>query len=140
MRASPQLGVSPNAIVRYLRKLGHRCSVRFEMTVEQLERFTRRGHPVIVAYQEWAHRPSTVDYSICWDNGHYSVVVGVVDDHVILVDPSSRRHKRKLDSQSFIAKWRDIETRGDKILRVYSRWGVAVGPRHIRRAENALVL
>jgi hypothetical protein len=99
------------------------------MTLGLIGGYLERGWPVIVAYQAWAHRPSQTDLKKCWDNGHYSVVIGMEDARIWLVDPSSARKRRSLDAQDFVAHWRDIETNG----RIYRRWGVAVGPRYKRR-------
>jgi predicted double-glycine peptidase len=130
--ATPEDGLSPSGIARFLRRSRYSHKQQQRMTLSLLAAYLERGWPVIVAYQAWPHRPSETDLGASWDNGHYSVVVCIRDARVCLVDPSSRRRRRWLDADKFIASWRDIETRGDKI---YRRWGVAVGPRYRRRSQ-----
>jgi predicted double-glycine peptidase len=126
---TPESGLSPVGIVRFLRKARHSHKQYQRMTLSLLGSYLERGWPVIVAYQAWPHKPSQTDLGRSWDHGHYSVVVSVADGRICLVDPSSKRPRRFLDAGQFIASWRDIEDSG----RIYRRWGVAVGPKYTPR-------
>lgn len=128
--AIPEDGLSPAGIVKFLRRSRYSHKQSQRMTLALLGKYLDRGWPIIVAYQAWPHKPSQTDLGRSWDHGHYSVVVGIRDARVCLVDPSSKRPRRFLDADKFIASWRDIENSG----RIYRRWGVAVGPRYRRRA------
>ena len=128
--ATPEDGLSPAGIARFLRRSRYSHKQQQRMTLSLLSTYLERGWPVIVAYQAWPHKPSQTDLGRSWDHGHYSVVVCIRDARVCLVDPSSRRKRRWLDADKFIASWRDIENSG----RIYRRWGVAVGPRYRRRS------
>lgn len=128
--ATPEDGLSPSRMTRFLRSARHSHKQHQRMTLSLLSSYLDRGWPVIVAYQAWPHKPSQTDLGASWDNGHYSIVACLSDGRVGLVDPSSKRPRRWLDADRFIASWRDIETRGD---RIYRRWGVAVGPRYKRK-------
>jgi len=129
--ATPENGSSPAQITNYLKSARHSHKQQSRMTLSLLGSYLERGWPVIVAYQAWPYRPSETDLGASWDNGHYSVCVGIVGSRVCLVDPSSARARRFLDADKFIASWRDIENSG----RIYRRWGVAVGPRYRRRSQ-----
>ena len=130
MGCTPELGTSPAQIARFLRAQRFSHKQQSRMTLSLLQAYLERGWPVIVAYQAWPHKPSQTDLGQSWDHGHYSVVVSVHDGRVCLVDPASKRPRRFLDADKFIASWRDIEASG----RIYRRWGVAVGPRYRRRS------
>ena len=127
---TPELGTSPAQIARYLRAIRHKHKQQSRMTLSLLQAYLERGWPVIVAYQAWPHKPSQTDLGQSWDHGHYSIVVDVAGGRVCLVDPSSKRPRRFLDADKFIASWRDIEASG----LIYRRWGVAVGPRYRGRS------
>lgn len=127
--ATPENGLSPAGIARFLRASRYSHKQQQRMTLALLTAYIDRGWPVVVAYQAWPHKPSQTDLGQCWDHGHYSVVVGVADNFVWLVDPSSKRKRRRVEKTAFVASWRDIETNG----RIYRRWGVAIGPRYTRR-------
>jgi uncharacterized protein len=129
--ATPDDGLSPAGIAKFLRRSRYSHKQQQRMTLSLLSAYLERGWPVIVAYQAWPHKPSETDLGRSWDHGHYSVVVSVHAGRVCLVDPSSKRPRRFLDADKFIASWRDIETRGD---RIYRRWGVAVGPQYRKRS------
>ena len=129
--ATPEDGLSPAGIAKFLRRSRYSHKQQQRMTLALLKAYIDRGWPVIVAYQAWPHKPSETDLGRSWDHGHYSVCVAVADGRVCLVDPSSKRPRRWLDADKFIASWRDIEARGD---RIYRRWGVAVGPQYRKRS------
>jgi ABC-type bacteriocin/lantibiotic exporter with double-glycine peptidase domain len=135
MGCTPEFGTSPPQIARHLRSIRHKHKQQSRMSLPLIGAYLERGWPVIVAYQAWPHRPSETDLAHTWDNGHYSIAVALEDNRICLVDPSSKRKRRWLNSNEFVAHWRDIET----AARVYMRWGVAVGPRYHRRVSHALV-
>jgi len=123
---TPENGLSPAGIARFLRAARYKHKQQQNMTLDMLASYVERGWPIIVDYQAWPFRPSQTDLGQTWDNGHYSVVVAVRDGRVCLVDPSSRRRRRWIEAERFLASWRDIEAND----RIYRRWGVAVGPRY----------
>jgi predicted double-glycine peptidase len=129
MGCTPELGTSPIQIARHLRSARHSHKQQSRMSIPLLQSYLDQEWPIIVAYQAWPHRPSETDLGQTWDNGHYSVVVAIDQGRVCLVDPSSRRKRRWIESTKFVASWRDIETPA----RVYIRWGVAIGPRYKKR-------
>lgn len=122
---TPALGVDPGPMVSFLKDEGYRLKSKFGWTLEEVAKCLAKGWPVIVAYQDWAHKPSATDYATCWDNGHYAIVIGLKPDRVWLVDPSSERKRRSLHANDFLGRWRDLTEHG----RQYHRWGVAVGAR-----------
>ena len=125
MEACPDAGVSPKALATFFRQERHRFSQASGLTLRRIDGFLDKGWPVIVAYQDWAHKPSQTNYAVTWDNGHYAIVAGHEEGRIWLVDPSSKRKRRSLDATEFIARWRDITVKGETI----HRWGVAIGPR-----------
>lgn len=127
--ATPDDGASPRQLVGYLRQSRHRVKQYHNMILPDIAASIDRGWPVIVAYQDWPHRPSETDLTRTYDNGHYAVVIGLQGCRIWLADPSSDRRRRSLDTEEFIGRWRDIETSG----KIIKRWGVCVGPRYTAR-------
>ena len=123
--ADPENGVDPQPIVSYFRSEGYRTKTRFGMSLEDVSQCLAKGWPVMVAYQDWAHRPSATNYHTCWDNGHYAIIAALEPDRLWLVDPSSDRPRRSLKTDDFIGRWRDLTKNGAQ----YRHWGLGVGPR-----------
>lgn len=124
--ADPEDGCPPQALAKFFRNRKFRTKSKFaKPELRSLEAMIDKGWPVIVAYQDWASKPSETNYHKSWDNGHYSVLVGYDDERFWFLDPSSDRKKRSLDKKDFAGRWRDITTKG----KIFHRWGLAVGPK-----------
>jgi predicted double-glycine peptidase len=114
-------GTSPAAILRVAREHGLIATMREHMTIADLEDYVARGVPVIVDYQAWAEQPNH-DYTNDWENGHYSVVVGVDRRNVYLEDPSILGARGRIPRAEFEARWHDQETPSER----YHRMGIAL--------------
>ena len=123
--ADPDDGVEPEILVKYFRDRRFKIKQKYDMTIEDLEKSIDNGNPVIIAYQDWAHKPSETNYHKSWDNGHYAVVMGYDSEKIYLSDPSSVKAKKGLKKEDFYGRWRDIGMDG----KFYHRWGVSIGPR-----------
>jgi predicted double-glycine peptidase len=130
MHCTPDDGTSPASMSRFVRSWRHRIKTSTNLTLTDLHEMTANGWPVIVAYQDWPHRPSETDLTRTYDNGHYAVVCGIEDDKVYLMDPSSSRRRKTIEAPQFVARWRDIGVKGE----IYSQWGLAIGPLYSRRS------
>jgi ABC-type bacteriocin/lantibiotic exporter with double-glycine peptidase domain len=79
----------------------------------------------LVVYQAWGTEKEYEEL----ESGHYSVIYGVDDEDVYLLDPSIHKDdglglgKRKLSLERFSANWRDKDEDG----RVYTKWCLSVG-------------
>ena len=123
--ADPDCGVEPEVLVKYFRDRRFRIKQKHNMTIEDLEKAIDRGNLVIIAYQDHAHKPTETNYSLSWDNGHYSVVIGYDKDKIYISDPSSVKKKKGLKKEDLYGRWRDIGMDG----KFYHQWGVSIGPR-----------
>jgi len=121
LRTDAQNGTEPQEILRVAREHGLTATMHEGMSLADLESHVSRGVPVIVDYQAWseAEHPS---YANDWDDGHYSVVVGIDQHHVYLEDPSILGSRGRIPRAEFEARWHDIGNDG----RRYHRMGIAL--------------
>lgn len=103
--ASRYEGTRQALMVLAFRKLGYKTIVRFPATVKDIESFVRKEVPVIVNYQAWGY-------------GHYSVVVGFNNTHLLLLDPL-KGARRKIRKDLFAKRWHGSQ-QGEK-----RRWMLA---------------
>jgi hypothetical protein len=75
-------------MVRGARRHGLVARIKRGMSLDELAHYVNQGIPVVVGYQAWVKNPRTVDWQRENNSGHYSVVVGVGNGHVWLMDPS----------------------------------------------------
>ena len=71
------------------------CYINQDSTIEEIKYFVKLGFPVIVDYTE----PSS-------DEGHYSIVSGYQDGHIILNDPWNGKGF-SLTTADFLSRWHD---------------------------------
>lgn len=98
---------------------------RENLSIEDIKRDLGEGRLCLVVYQAWG---TEKEYSEL-ESGHYSVIYGIDDEDVYLLDPSIHKDdglglgRRKLSLERFLANWRDKDSQG----RIYIRWRLAVG-------------
>jgi ABC-type bacteriocin/lantibiotic exporter with double-glycine peptidase domain len=94
-------------------------------SIEDIKRGLGEGKLCLVVYQAWG---TEKEYSEL-ESGHYSVIYGVDEEDVYLLDPSIHKDdglglgRRKLSLERFLANWKDK----DDADRLYTRWCLAVG-------------
>ena len=126
LMADPDEGCPPEKLIRFFKNRKFPTKHKFpEPCVKSLEKVLDKGWPIIVAYQDWAHRPSETNYHVTWDNGHYAVMIGYDAERFWFIDPSSSKKKRSLLKEDFLGRWRDISSCG----KLYHNWGLAIGPK-----------
>ena len=101
-------GTYPEDLVRGARALGFEAEVKENLTLDEVERFTASGHPMIALGQVWRSQGSKADVAEDWDNGHYIVVLGVDRDYVYFQDPYIRMSKGFVPRKTFDAHWHQV--------------------------------
>jgi predicted double-glycine peptidase len=104
LKSTPEEGTDYHEIVRFAQSKGLSAEVVEGMTVDALKRYTAAGKPVLVAIQAWGDKS---DYSNDWDDGHYSIVIGIDERNVYLMDPSTAGNYTFIPIPEFIARWHD---------------------------------
>jgi hypothetical protein len=109
LHTTPETGTYPEDIVRAARELGFEAEVNENLTIDDLEKSTRKGIPVIVLGQAWrsreeAKRAVTED----WEDGHYVVILAVDNDYVYFEDPYVRMGKGFTPRHTFEDHWHNI--------------------------------
>jgi len=109
LRTTPETGTYPEDIVRVAREMGFRAEVRDSLTIEDIQRFTKKGHPVIVLGQAWRSREES-DKALAddWEDGHYAVILEVDNSYVYFEDPYLRLGKGFIPRHAFEEGWHNI--------------------------------
>ena len=83
-----------------------------DMTLDELRSVLLSGGVVIVLYQAWPELSTDVDWPIMWRDGHYSVVVGMDESRVYLMDPYQAEGMYGwIPHEEFLQRWH--HTNGD---------------------------
>ena len=118
-------GTRPEAIKKFFEEKGLIVVEAENQTIDDIKRELLAGKLCLVVYQAWGTEKEYLEL----ESGHYSVIYGIDEEDVYLMDPSIHKDdglgigKRKLSLERFLANWRDKDENG----RVYIRWCLAVG-------------
>ena len=101
------MGTEHEGMINAAKAIGGFVFAKDEGTVEELGYFVvKEKLPAIIG---WFDR----------DDDHYSVVVSITDQHIIIVDPASDEPERWLDRKTFPKIWFDFVGKDDKTV----SWG-----------------
>ncbi|MDO4199616.1 MAG: C39 family peptidase [Clostridia bacterium] len=82
------------------------------MTVDDLIKEIKKGHPVICAIQAWnwdenGKYSMDLDYSNEWECGHWVIAIGYLRDNIIFMDPSTAGNYTYIPKDKLVARWHD---------------------------------
>jgi len=106
---TPEDGTYPEEIVRVARSQGFEAELKDHLTLEEVERATAQGEPVIVLGQVWrSQKPVDAPMTEEWDSGHWFIVLSVDKDYVYFEDPYVRMGKGFVPRQTFEELWHNV--------------------------------
>lgn len=106
---TPEEGTYPEEIVRVARSQGFEAELKDHLTLDEVERATARGEPVIVLGQVWrSQKPGEQSMTEEWDSGHWFIVLAVDKDYVYFEDPYVRMGKGFVPRQTFEELWHNV--------------------------------
>src|SRR5262245_8643780 len=109
LHTNSQVGTYPEDIAKGARSLGFDAEVIENLTLDQLDRLTADGSPVIALAQVWlSDRDADRPLEDIWDNGHYIVVLGVDQDYVYFQDPFIQMSKAFVPRKTFEDHWHQV--------------------------------
>jgi predicted double-glycine peptidase len=116
-------GTRPEDIEKLANKCGLKASIQEPMEIDDLEKLTDDGVPVIVAMQAWRDTKAT-PWASDWDDGHYEVVIGVDKDEIHFEDPSVSKKRAFIHRDEFLKRWHDVDRDGKKRIHL----GIVIRP------------
>jgi len=106
---TPEEGTYPEDLAAGARALGFEATVKDNLTLDEVEKFTANGDPMIALAQVWRSQKD-VGKSVVedFDDGHYIVVLGVDKDYVYFQDPFARMCKAFAPRKMFEDHWHQV--------------------------------
>jgi hypothetical protein len=110
MGTTEEEGTYPENMVKGARALGFDVEARQDLTLDEVQKFTADGHPMIALAQVWRSQAQTSAKALEdeWDAGHYIVVLGVDEKNVYFQDPYARNCKAFVPRKMFEAHWHQV--------------------------------
>jgi hypothetical protein len=77
------------------------------LEIGDLGAYLEAGYTCILNIQAWGNYDSMTDFEEVWEDGHYVVLVNLINDDVELMDPSIAGQYGRLSRKEFEARWHD---------------------------------
>ncbi len=107
LKTTSETGTYPEDILRVARELGFVAEL--QENLEDLEKSTSKGIPVIALGQAWRSRADAKKApEEDWQDGHYIVILAVDEDYVYFEDPFIRMGKGFIPKKKFEKHWHNI--------------------------------
>lgn len=118
LKTNPKEGTDWAEMLRYAQESGLTATAEEKVTFERLQSALLRGETVIVDFQAWSEKTVTA-WKEEWEDGHYSVVVGLDESNVYLMDPSAGPSYAFVPRAEFMERWHDYENRNGQVVKSY---------------------
>jgi predicted double-glycine peptidase len=108
---TPEEGTWPEDLVRVAREQGLEAELKADLTLDEVQRATDQGHPVIVLGQVWRSNKSGEPLAPVaeeWDCGHWFIALDVDKDYVYFQDPYVRMGKGFVPRKRFESAWHNV--------------------------------
>jgi predicted double-glycine peptidase len=131
-------GTHPKRIAEGAKKFFLDAEFRTSLTIDDLRAAFGTGATVIVDYQAWGdYNPFPPKWANVWEDGHYSVVMGMDESNLFLMDPSVDDAYGYLPIAEFEERWHDYETEHGKRVE-YSHEAIVIkGIRHTANGPDS---
>jgi hypothetical protein len=71
------------------------------------------GYTCILSLQAWGNFDAGTDFSEVWEDGHYVVLVNLINTDILLMDPSVAGRYALISNNDFEARWHDWSDDGE---------------------------
>ena len=106
-------GTPGHKIIQVAESYGLNVKYENNIGVDRLRVLAEEGNTVILNIQAWGDNYShDMDWLEVWEDGHYVVLVGVLEDQVLMMDPSLAGRYGTLSIKEFEDRWHDWSDNG----------------------------
>ncbi|HTL11137.1 MAG TPA: C39 family peptidase [Bdellovibrionota bacterium] len=121
-----QEGTHPRKMAEFLAQSGLDAQFKDGMELADVRAALESGAPVILDIQAWTNDPSpSPKWEDLWEDGHYVVAVGMDDENLYAMDPSTPAAYGYIPLEELPRRWHDYETRYGS-LEIFSHLGIVV--------------
>lgn len=106
-------GTSGKGIIKVAESYGLEVVYRNGLVLEELGEYLARGYTAILNIQAWGNYELGTDFSEVWEDGHYVVLVNIINNDILLMDPSVAGQYALISRSDFEARWHDWSDDGE---------------------------
>jgi ABC-type bacteriocin/lantibiotic exporter with double-glycine peptidase domain len=107
-------GTKGESIIQVAQSFGLRVEYESHLNVGDLRMYLQAGWTAILNIQAWGNYGPITNFGEVWEDGHYVVLVNVINSDVILMDPSIPGQYGRLSIEQLNARWHDWSDDGNE--------------------------
>ena len=110
LETTPKDGTVPEKMAEVARAHGVKAEIREHQSLNDLRAALAAGDTVIVEYQAWRDvKAPKLPWKDTWEEGHYSVLVGLDGINLFFMDPSAHKGYGYIPEAEFLDRWHDYD-------------------------------
>jgi predicted double-glycine peptidase len=94
-------------IIKVAEDFGLEVAYKDKLQVSDLRGLLSEGWTIILNIQAWGNYDASTDFSEVWEDGHYVVLVNLINNDIQIMDPSIAGRYGLISSNDFEARWHD---------------------------------
>ena len=106
-------GTSGSSIMEVAKSFGLEVVYRNNLGIGDLAAYLARGYTAILNIQAWGQYDHSTDFEQVWEDGHYVVLVNLINNDILMMDPSVAGQYGIMSCEDFEARWHDWSDDGE---------------------------
>ncbi len=106
-------GTLSAGIMKVAESFGLEVVYRSNLGLGDLRSYLDSGYTAILNIQAWGNYGPGTDFSEVWEDGHYVVLVNLINNDIIMMDPSVAGRYGIMCRDEFEARWHDWSDDGE---------------------------
>ena len=100
-------GTSGESIMKVAKDFGLEVEYRNNLGIGDLKSYLDSGYTAILNIQAWGQYDSSTDFEEVWEDGHYVVLVNLINNDILMMDPSVAGQYALMSRNEFELRWHD---------------------------------
>ena len=109
---TPENGTHPFKIIEVAKKMGLDSYFIDRLTINDLQYYLEQRITVILDLQAWSKlspEKNKQPWEDTWEDGHYVVLIGLDNENVYIMDPSTHGYYAYVPIKELMVRWHDYE-------------------------------
>jgi len=107
-------------IINFFNKNNYECYHKVDTNINTIKNLIKNGIPVLTVFQAWNNKKN-INWRDEWNSGHYSIIIGIDDNNIYMMDPSIQGNYGYIPIKDFISRWHDYDNK-----KKYKQWICAI--------------
>jgi ABC-type bacteriocin/lantibiotic exporter with double-glycine peptidase domain len=121
LKLDKENGIEIKNIIKFFKTNNFDVHVKTNTSINDIKQFLKNKIPVLTVFQAWKS-DNIKSWSSIWDCGHYSVIIGIDNNNIYMMDPMIIGSYGYIPIDEFEERWHDIDVH----KHIFNRFSCAV--------------